>query len=260
MSKNRNRYNVSVATDQKGTEMNQEAIDNTSAETQEGQQPAETSQSTEQTTQDTSVSEQSVEHVEELAKYNSKFVTFAHVAVGELAADIFKQNKETQVVHKVSTPSPDKKVSHQSSTQKPEGFTPVFKIELDLNIYAEAMAKTKAINPEEGGRWQYSLFNTIKSILNAPDQETFNKEWNTVLNYFNKNKDGIFNENFIFRFPQNWPGSPQEFTMHRRIVYTLIQTANPKTRNKTIAEINMSMVTEGMTEKQRNHLNAFYNV
>jgi hypothetical protein len=43
-------------------------------------------------------------------------------------------------------------------------------------------------------------------------------------------------------------------------VYTLIQTANPKTRNKTIAEINMSMVTEGMTEKQRNHLNAFYNV
>lgn len=234
MSKNRNRYNVSVATDQKGTEMNQEAIDNTSAETQEGQQAAETSQSTEQTTQDTSVSEQSVEHVEE--------------------------NKETQVVHKVSTPSPDKKVSHQSSTQKPEGFTPVFKIELDLNNYAEAMDKTKAINPEEGGRWQYSLFNTIKSILNAPDQETFNKEWNTVLNYFNKNKDGIFNENFIFRFPQNWPGSPQEFTMHRRIVYTLIQTANPKTRNKTIAEINMSMVTEGMTEKQRNHLNAFYNV
>ena len=234
MSKNRNRYNVSVATDQKGTEMNQEAIDNTSAETQEGQQPAETSQSTEQTTQDTSVSEQSVEHVEE--------------------------NKETQVVHQVSTPSPDKKVSHQSSTQKPEGFTPVFKIELDLNNYAEAMDKTKAINPEEGGRWQYSLFNTIKSILNAPDQETFNKEWNTVLNYFNKNKDGIFNENFIFRFPQNWPGSPQEFTMHRRIVYTLIQTANPKTRNKTIADINMSMVTEGMTEKQRNHLNAFYNV
>jgi hypothetical protein len=234
VSKNRNRYNVSVATDQKGTEMNQEAIDNTSAETQEGQQPAETSQSTEQTTQDTSVSEQSVEHVEE--------------------------NKETQVVHQVSTPSPDKKVSHQSSTQNPEGFTPVFKIELDLNNYAEAMDKTKAINPEEGGRWQYSLFNTIKSILNAPDQETFNKEWNTVLNYFNKNKDGIFNENFIFRFPQNWPGSPQEFTMHRRIVYTLIQTANPKTRNKTIAEINMSMVTEGMTEKQRNHLNAFYNV
>lgn len=234
MSKNRNRYNVSVATDQKGTEMNQEDIDNTSAETQEGQQPDEASQSTEQTTQDTSVSNQSVDLVEE--------------------------NKETQVVHQVSTPSPDKKVSHQSSTQKPEGFTPVFKIELDLNNYAEAMDKTKAINPEEGGRWQYSLFNTIKSILNAPDQETFNKEWNTVLNYFNKNKDGIFNENFIFRFPQNWPGSPQEFTMHRRIVYTLIQTANPKTRNKTIADINMSMVTEGMTEKQRNHLNAFYNV
>lgn len=37
-------------------------------------------------------------HVEELAKYNSKFVTSAHVAVGELAADIFKQNKNVDQV------------------------------------------------------------------------------------------------------------------------------------------------------------------
>lgn len=231
MSKNRNRYNVSVAPQQQGSEMTQETTENTSTETQEENQ---TSQGTEQTSEETSTSNQDVSLVEETNK--------------------------TQVVHQVSTPSPEKKVSSQPSTQKTEGFTPVFKIELDLNNYAEAMDKTKAINPEEGGRWQYSLFNTIKSILNAADQETFNKEWTTLLNYFNKNKDGIFNENFIFRFPQNWPGSPQEFTMHRRIVYTLIQTANPKTRNKTIADINMAMVTEGMTQAQRNHLNAFYNV
>lgn len=37
-------------------------------------------------------------HVEDLAKYNSKFVTSAHIAVGELAADIFKHDKSaTQV-------------------------------------------------------------------------------------------------------------------------------------------------------------------
>lgn len=231
MSKNRNRYNVSVAPQQQGSEMTQETTENTSVETQEENQ---TSQDTEQTSEETSVSNQDVSLVE--------------------------QTNKAQVVHQVSTPSPEKKVPSQPSTQKSEGFTPVFKIELDLNNYAEAMDKTKAINPEEGGRWQYSLFNTIKSILNAADQETFNKEWTTLLNYFNKNKDGIFNENFIFRFPQNWPGSPQEFTMHRRIVYTLIQTANPKTRNKTIADINMAMVTEGMTQAQRNRLNAFYNV
>lgn len=33
--------------------------------------------------------------VEELSKYNSKFVTATHIAVGEMAADIFKGSKST---------------------------------------------------------------------------------------------------------------------------------------------------------------------
>jgi hypothetical protein len=36
--------------------------------------------------------------VEELSKYNSRFVTATHVAVGEVAADIFKSNKGAQQV------------------------------------------------------------------------------------------------------------------------------------------------------------------
>lgn len=35
---------------------------------------------------------------EELSKYNSKFVTAAHVAVGELAADMFKGDKSLEAV------------------------------------------------------------------------------------------------------------------------------------------------------------------
>jgi len=40
----------------------------------------------------------SKKQVEELAKYNSKFVTATHVAVGELAADIFKGKKSIETV------------------------------------------------------------------------------------------------------------------------------------------------------------------
>lgn len=145
-------------------------------------------------------------------------------------------------------------------TPQPEGFTPVFKVELDLNNYAEAMAKAKAINPEEGGKWQYSLYATLKAALNAPDQETFNKEWSTILNFFHKNKSGIFNENYIFRFPAQWPGSATEFTSFRRVVYMLIQTADPKTRTRALRDINMELVCEGMSQVQRNHLFSFYNV
>lgn len=37
-------------------------------------------------------------NVEDLSKYNSKFITASHVAVGELAADIFKSNKNIDQV------------------------------------------------------------------------------------------------------------------------------------------------------------------
>lgn len=146
----------------------------------------------------------------------------------------------------------------KSSTQDQKGFKPVYKVEFELNNYAEAMKPSNPIDPEEGGRWQYSLFAAIKSILSSKSQEDFMKEWNTLLNYFNKNKDGIFNENFIFRFPETWPGSANEYTLSRRILYTIIQTADPKTRRKAIAEINLALVTEGMTEDQKNKFLAFY--
>ena len=37
--------------------------------------------------------------VEDLAKYNSKYVTAAHVAVGEIASEIFVKDKAAQEVH-----------------------------------------------------------------------------------------------------------------------------------------------------------------
>ena len=134
----------------------------------------------------------------------------------------------------------------------------MYKVELELIGYAEAMDKKNSMVPEAGGKWQYSLFKAIKSIFNAATQEAFNNEFNTILSFFNKNKDGIFNEKFIFRFPENWPGSPNEYTQNRRLIYLIIQTADPKTRRKALDEINMEMIAEGLTEAQRGMLFNFY--
>lgn len=41
---------------------------------------------------------QTAKSVEELAKYNGRFVTATHIAVGELAADIFKEDSEAKTV------------------------------------------------------------------------------------------------------------------------------------------------------------------
>lgn len=143
-------------------------------------------------------------------------------------------------------------------TTKQEGFTPVMKVQLDLTNYAEAMDNKKSIVPEEGGRWQYSLFNTLKEVLNAKDQETFNKEWNTALMFFHQNKDGIFNENFIFRFPEQWPGSANEFTTFRRIVYVMLQTADVKKRKSALKEVNLELVVENLNQAQRTKFLNFY--
>ena len=141
-----------------------------------------------------------------------------------------------------------------------EGFKPVYKVQLDLANYAEAMDRKKSIVPEEGGKWQYSLFTTIKNVLSTKDQEQFNKEWNTALVFFHQNKDGIFNENFLFRFPEQWPGSSTEFTAFRRIAYVMIQTADAKARRKALQDINMELVVQGLKEDQRTRLLNFYQV
>ena len=155
-----------------------------------------------------------------------------------------------------TVPAVKEELKAKSKTEK--GFTPVYKVEIDLISYAEAMDNKKSIVPEEGGKWQYSLYNTIKSVLGAKNQEDFNKEFNTILAFFLKNKDGVFNEKWIFRFPEQWPGSPNEFNFFRRIVYLIIQTADPKGRKKALEDINMEIVTQGLPENQRNMLFNFY--
>lgn len=145
-----------------------------------------------------------------------------------------------------------------SATQSQKGFKPVYKVELELTGYAEAMDRKNTVVPEQGGKWQYSLFKAIKSCFAAKSQEDFNNEFNTILSFFNKNKDGIFNEKFIFRFPENWPGSATEYTQNRRLVYLIIQSADHKGRKKALEQINMEMVAEGMTEAQKQMLFNFY--
>lgn len=222
MAKNRNRNQPSTTTVEKDVSMN-----------------------TEQNT--TSEQEKEPENVAEEVKENS----------------VVDQPENQEPVEQPEE-KPAEAVVEQPAVQKTKpiekGFTPVYKTEFELNNYATAMDKSKSIIPEEGGKWQHSLYMLIKGTLNVPEQETFNQEWNTILQFFNKNKDGIFNEKFIFRFPEQWTGSATEFTSFRRLVYTIIQTADPKSRKKVLESINFDMVAEGLTEVQRNKLISFYQI
>ncbi len=157
-----------------------------------------------------------------------------------------KVHRDFVEVSPVSVPEPEK------------GFVPVKSIQTDLISYVEAMDPKKSVNPAEGGRWQYSLFNSLITVLNNKDQTKFNQEWNTVLGEFVKHQNGVFGENFVFRFPAEWTGTPNQFTTFRRLVTLIISTANPQTRTKALAQINLDLVTRFMSENQKTRLINFY--
>jgi len=171
------------------------------------------------------------------------------------------QEEVTQSPVVQETPKPEVKQTQAKEVVKPqpkESFTPVFKVEIDLIAYSEALDKSKIVSSEEGAKWQYSLFTTLKRTLNNPSQEEFNKEWTTILNFFHKNKDGIFNEYRMFLHLENWPGSPNEYIAFRSLVFLLIQTADPKVRKTYLRDKTTEQYGNFLTEHQKNTLLAYY--
>lgn len=170
--------------------------------------------------------------------------------------------ESTPVVQVKETPKPEVKTSakEQSKPQPKESFTPVFKVEIDLISYSEVMDPKNSISSEEGAKWQYNLFSVIRRTFNVSTQEEFNKEWTTILNFFNKHKDGIFNERYMFRFLENWPGSPSEYIAFRDMVFLLIQTADPKVRKSYLRDKTTDHYANVLTEQQKNTLLAYYEV
>lgn len=171
-------------------------------------------------------------------------------------------NTDTEVQEEVSNSEETQvtQVKSESGKKKEEVFMAVEKVLFSLNAYKEAMDINKAVVPEEGGRWQYSLFTTLKSILSAKTQEDFNKEWATVLNFFFENKDGIFNEKFIMRFPQYWPGTDTEFNLFRNLVWLIIQTADKAKRKTNLKSINLDNIFSKLKEEEKNKLINFYQI
>lgn len=134
----------------------------------------------------------------------------------------------------------------------------VNQVNMELGNYLEVMQVGKSVTPEIGATWQYSLFTTFKTVLNASSQEEFNASWNSLLAFFFDNSKEVFNENFIYRFPEHWVGSGSEFTIFRRLVHVALSTCNTKQRRKALADLDLEKATEGLTEDQKNKLLTFY--
>ena len=125
----------------------------------------------------------------------------------------------------------------------------------------ELMALYNQLSPTKNvdGRWPYSLLTLLKSVLQTPTQEMYEKEWTAVLGFFNKNRGGLFDVGHIMRFGDNWPGSEIEFTLYRRLIWLCCETCDPRTRATNIKTINLTRSGEGLSDMCVNRIIGYYN-
>ena len=162
-------------------------------------------------------------------------------------------------IEETSSPAVEQVPSTPSITPEQKEQTRIMKsVELDLANYMEAVHPSKTVTGEFGAGWQNSLYQTLKRVINNTNPDTFKVEWNTLLNFFHRHQDEMFNENFIFRFGANWKGSAKDFTAFRHLVYLAVRTADPKTRQKEARDFSINRVIQGMPAHAANNLINFY--
>lgn len=108
------------------------------------------------------------------------------------------------------------------------------------------------------GRWQYTLLELLRGVIEKEQPEGFGRVWSAVLMFFHRSKGTLFSELHILRMGDNWPGSENDFTVYRRLIHVITETANPETRQEAAMRINMAMATTYLSETGRNRLISYY--
>lgn len=206
----------------------------------------------------TTTTDGAVEETENLSVNES--VEVESVITEQVEVAITPTQAPTESPTQVPVPVPQVLSAQIQQTFTQQGSNLMKSTQVDLISYIEAMDPKKPINPKEGGRWQYSLFTIIRNTLNTEDQELFNQLWNSILIEAYKQKDAVFSENFVFRFPAEWPGTSNEYTSFRRLITLINMSANPQTRRQEVANLNIQKVTEFLSQAQHAKIVNFYGV
>ena len=165
---------------------------------------------------------------------------------------------ETPIVHhpKQDTPAVlSKTIPSINQVQNVNQPTPKM-----LPVQTELLTLSQALNPNKpvDGRWQYTLLDLIRSSIEKEQPEGFDKVWNAILMFFHRSKGTVFSELHILRMGDNWPGSDNDFSLYRRLIHVITETAAPETRRQVVKRINLSLATTHLSETGRNRLISYY--
>lgn len=127
-------------------------------------------------------------------------------------------------------------------------------------LLQELALLSQALRPGEPvqGTWQYSLMGLLRSVLETSTEENFGRQWTSVLSFFHQARDTALTTSFILRPGDNWPGSDQEFSLYRRLVWLIEQTADANTRARQARGLNLDRVVQGLSQEAAARLQGFY--
>lgn len=128
-----------------------------------------------------------------------------------------------------------------------------------LEAYLTGMRPRTVIDPETGARFQHSLWQTLRNVIqNSPEGE-FKRLWSIVLAFAHEHENGIFNGRYIMRFAESWRHDLDELDAFQRLLNLINLTANPALREKGLRQVDLTRsLDKGFNEHGRGRLVSFY--
>lgn len=120
-------------------------------------------------------------------------------------------------------------------------------IQQNLEDYITMMAPGRSHRGTEGPIQQVKLYRTVQMVLRQKGS-TFHRAFGYLLDFVNQHRKGAFNELYIYRYfdsRQMKTSLPAgERKKFERILNLLITTCNPKTRSKTMEQVDIDATME----------------
>ena len=126
-----------------------------------------------------------------------------------------------------------------------------------IEDYAIKMHPLKPIDVENGCRQQIGLFRALTQLLNNVNND-FPIVYGAVLARVHELRETVFHELYVFRFFDNMQLSEKERKQFQRLLNLIKVTADPKSRQVTLKQVDMGKTMEFFTEAVKQKIFAFY--
>jgi len=130
-----------------------------------------------------------------------------------------------------------------------------------IESYMAAMRPGQPVTDVDGAHHQYTLWTTIRGLIDQVPAEEFAKHWNMLLSFVANNQEEgqVFHDRFVFRFSEHWTRTEADLDAFQRILNLIKLTAKPETRKLTLRQVDLDRtLTKGFTEAGRQKILSFY--